>query len=82
MTHHAVDILQRWIAETVHAVAPEEAAKEAARLVTEFRAYAEDAGLNLEELEVDLGQDLLATMQEALIAAAEAEVDVLAPDEE
>ena len=77
MTHHAVDILNRWIAETVRAVPPEEAAEEAARLATEFRAYAGDAGLNLEELEVDLGQDLLATMHEALIAAAGTNVDVL-----
>lgn len=80
MTQHAVDILNRWIAETVHAVAPEDAAKEAARLVTEFTAYAEDAGLNIEELEVDLGQDLLATMKEALLAAGAEPDDLLAKE--
>jgi hypothetical protein len=81
MTQQAVDILNRWIAETVHAVAPEEAGKEAARLVAEFTAYAEDAGLNLEELEVDLGQDLLATMKEALAACGDESEDLLAEDE-
>ena len=82
MTQQAVDILNRWIAETVRAVPAEESGKEAARLVTEFTAYAEDAGLNLEELEVDLGQDLLATMKEALLAAAGADVDDLFADED
>jgi protein subunit release factor B len=82
MTQQAVDILNRWIAETVHAVAPEEAEKEAARLVAEFTAYAEDAGLNTEELEVDLGQDLLATMKEALLAASGTETGDLLADEE
>jgi hypothetical protein len=82
MTQHAVDILNTWIAETVHAVAAEEAGKEAARLVAEFTAYAEDAGLNLEELEVDLGQDLLATMKEALLVAGGAEEDDLLADQE
>jgi len=82
MTQQAVDILNRWIAETVHVVAPEEADKEAARLVAEFTAYADDAGLNLDELEVDLGQDLLATMKEALLAVAVAETGDLLADEE
>jgi hypothetical protein len=82
MTQQAIDILNRWIAETVHAVVPEEADKEAARLVAEFTAYAEDAGLNLEELEVDLGQDLLATMKEALLAACGTEEDDLLADDE
>ena len=45
MTQHAIDILNRWVAETVRPVPPAEAAKEAARLATEFTAYAEDAGL-------------------------------------
>lgn len=82
MTQQAVDILNRWIAETVHAVAPEETAKEAARLAAEFTAYAEDIGLNLEKLEVDLGQDLLATMNDALMAAAGSEAADLMADEE
>jgi hypothetical protein len=81
MTQHAMDILNRWVAETVRA-APEQIAKEAARLATEFTAYAEDAGLNMEELEVDIGEDILSYMRDALLAAADAESDGLLADEE
>lgn len=81
MTQHAIDILNRWIAETVRAVPPEETAKEAARLATEFTAYAEDAGLNVEELELDVGEDLTSYMTDALVAAADAEADGRLADE-
>jgi len=82
MTQQAVDILNRWIAETVHAVPAEEADKEAARLLTEFTAFAEDTGLNLEDLEVDLGLGLLPAMKEALLAASGAEAEDLLADKE
>ena len=81
MTQHAIDILNRWVAETVRSVPPAEAAKEAARLATEFTAYAEDAGLRVEQLELDIGEDILSFMTDALQAAADAESDgVLADD--
>ena len=81
MTQHAIDILNRWVAETVRPVPPAEAAKEAARLATEFTAYAEDAGLRIEQLELDIGEDIPSFMTDALQAAADAESDgVLADD--
>jgi hypothetical protein len=73
MTQQAVEILNRWIAETVRAVPEDQTAKEAARLAAEFSAYAEDAGLNLQDLELDVGEDLLGYMTDALLAAADAE---------
>ncbi len=82
MTQQAIDILTRWIAETVRPVPPGEIAKEAARLATEFTAYAEDAGLNVEDLELDVGEDLLGYMRDALQAAADAESDGILADEE
>jgi len=81
MTQHAIDILNRWVAETVRPVPPAEAAKEAARLATEFTAYAEDAGLRIEQLELDIGEDILSFLTDALQTAADAESDgVLADD--
>lgn len=82
MSQQAVDILNRWIADAVHAVPPADIPKEAARLAAEFTAYAEDAGLNLEELEVDLGEDLVAHMTDALEAATEAEAGGLLTGDE
>jgi len=82
MTQQAIDILNRWVAETVLAVPPEETAREAARLATEFTAYAEDAGLNVEDLETDVGLDILSFMRDALLAAADAEQDSLLADED
>lgn len=71
MTQHAIDILSRWIVETLKPVPPDQVEKEAARLAAEFSAYAEDAGLNVEELEVDLGEDLVSHMADALNAVAD-----------
>ena len=82
MTQQAIDILNRWITETVRAVPADQTAKEATRLATEFSAYAEDAGLNLEELEIDLGEDLVSHMTDALKAAADAEKGELVVDDE
>jgi hypothetical protein len=82
MTQQAIDILTRWIAETVRRVPPGEIAKEAARLAAEFTAYAEDAGLNIEDLELEVGEDLLSYMRDALQAAADAESDGIPADEE
>ncbi len=73
MSQHAVEILKRWIAEAVRAVPAEETAREAARLSVEFSAYAEDAGLKVQELELDIGQDLPSFMKDAIEAAREEE---------
>lgn len=72
MTQRAIDILNRWIEETVKPVPPDEISREAHRLANEFMAYAADAGLNVERLEIDLGEDLAARMTEALETAADA----------
>jgi hypothetical protein len=82
MSQQAVDILNRWMAEALQPVPRAEIPKEAARLAVEFSAYADDAGLNLEELQIDLGEDLVSHMAEALEAAAEAEAGSLLVDDE
>jgi hypothetical protein len=72
MTRGAVELLARWIAENIEAVPAEEQKSEIARLVTEFTAYARDAGLNsadLAELEEDIGEDLATHMKDALETA-------------
>ena len=81
MTQRAIDILNRWIADTVKPVPPEQTSREATRLANEFMAYATDAGLNVEKLEVDLGEDLVARMTEALETAADAESGHVLTDE-
>ena len=81
MTRHAVEILSRWTAEAIGAIAADDAGREAARLAAEFTAYAEDTGLNIEELENDLGEDLLSYMKDALEARAAATNDPLDGDE-
>jgi len=73
MTQRAIDILNSWIAETVRPVPPDELSREAHRLANEFMAYAADAGLKVETLEIDLGEDLVARMTEALETAADVE---------
>jgi hypothetical protein len=78
MTQQTIDILNRWIAETVRPVPPDQTDREAARLAAEFTAYAGDAGLKVEDIEFDVGEDLQSHMKEALEAAAEA--DTALPD--
>ena len=73
MTERAIDILNRWIADTVKPVPSEETPREADRLANEFMAYAADAGLNVEKLEVELGEKLVARMTAALETAADVE---------
>jgi len=73
MSQQAVDILSRWIAETLRAVPEDDIPKEAARLAAEFSAYAEDANVDIEDLEVDLGEDLISHMAEALRTLANEE---------
>lgn len=73
MSQRAIGILSRWVAETVRPVPAAERPKEAARLAAEFAAYAADAGLNLQKLEEDLGEDLPSFMSDALEAAEETE---------
>jgi hypothetical protein len=82
MSHRATEILNRWVAETVRPVPPQERAREAARLAVEFSAYATDAGLHLDLLEEDIGEDLTSYMRDALLAAADAEAEGPIADED
>lgn len=78
MTHQATELLAGWIAENVRAVPAEERENEAARLATEFVAYAKDAGLGgaeLKELEEDISEKLVDYMEDALEAAGVAAND-------
>jgi hypothetical protein len=75
MRKQSVDALSRWIAESVRAVPRDKARKEARRLTTEFAAYAADAGINVAELEEEIGQDIMSRMEEALESAEEAGAD-------
>ena len=77
MGQQAIDVLTRWIAETVHAVPADSLRKEADRLVTEFTAYATDAGISVERLEEDIGEDILSYMRSALEAASQDASDAL-----
>ena len=70
MSQRTLDILNRWIAETVKPVPAEEIPKEAKRLATEFTAFAADAGMNVEDLEIEISEDLETFMVDALKAAA------------
>lgn len=70
MSQRTLDILNRWIAETVKPVPAEEIPKESKRLATEFSAFAADAGMNLENLETEISEDLQTFMADALKAAA------------
>ena len=75
MSQRTIDLLNRWIAETVHPVPAAEVEKEAKRLATEFTAFAADAGLNVENLETEISEDLEAFMADALKAAAGTDTD-------
>jgi hypothetical protein len=73
MSKLALDSLSRWIAEWVHPVPAAAIPKEAARLAAEFTAYAKDAGISTEHIEDELGEDLAAYMEDALVEAAESD---------
>ena len=69
MTQDAVDLLTKWVAENVRPVPADAIRDEAARLATEFAAYARDAGLarsDIAELEEDVAEDLKGYMEDAL----------------
>lgn len=68
MSQRTIDLLNRWVAETVRPVPSADIGKEAKRLATEFSAFAADAGLNVENLETDISEDLEAFMADALRA--------------
>lgn len=70
MSQRTIDLLNRWVADTVRAVPTAEVEKEAKRLATEFSAFAADAGLNVENLETEISEDLETFMADALKAAA------------
>ena len=76
MAQGALDLLNHWVAENVHAVPAEDLKSEAARLAGEFTAYARDAGLgaaDLAELEEEIAETLESHMEEALKVAAASE---------
>lgn len=78
MTKDAVDLLTRWVAENVQPVPADAIKGEAARLATEFAAYARDAGLgrtDIAELEEDVAEDLKGYMEDALEALRDADDD-------
>ncbi len=75
MSKQAVDVLTRWIAESVRPVPEHAIGREATRLAAEFAAYAADAGIDTDRLEVEIGQEIVTRMQDALEAAAAAEAD-------
>jgi hypothetical protein len=77
MSERTLDILNRWVAETVHPVPADEIEKEAKRLATEFSAFAADAGVDMENLETEISEDLEAFMADALKAAAGTHDDLL-----
>ena len=70
MSQRTIDILNRWIADTVRPVPADEVEKEAKRLAAEFSAFAADAGMNIENLETEISEDLQTFMADALKAAA------------
>ena len=69
MSQRTIDILHRWMAETVRPVPPDDVPKEAKRLATEFSAFATDAGMDIENLETEISEDLETFMADALKAA-------------
>ncbi len=82
MAQAALDLLKRWMAETIRAVPEADIESEATRLAGEFTAYARDAGLSaadLAELEEDMAATLENRMEEALKAASEADGDSSTP---
>jgi hypothetical protein len=70
MSQRTLDILTHWVAENVRPVPPDEIEKEAKRLAAEFSAFAADAGVNIENLETEITEDLEAFMADALKAVA------------
>lgn len=81
MNNSPTDLLAQWIAENVCAVPAGRRESEARRLVVEFSAFAEDAGLNaadLAELEEEIGETLGSHMAEALDMAASRDDDASA----
>ncbi len=73
MNKQAIDALARWIAEWVRPVPSDSIRKEAERLATEFAAYAADAGIDLDRLEEEIGEDIVSRMEDALEEAAGAD---------
>jgi phage terminase Nu1 subunit (DNA packaging protein) len=71
MSKLAVDALMRWIAESVRPVPAGDRRKEAERLAAEFIAYAADAGIRVERLEEEIGEDLVSRMEDALEEVSE-----------
>lgn len=71
MSHRTVELLNRWVSDTIRPVPPDQTRREAERLAVEFTAFAADAGVNLERLEEDIGTDLVAYMVDALEALAQ-----------
>lgn len=80
MNHRAIEFLDRWEADHVHPVPPDQRPIEAQRLAKRCLDDANRAGLDQAALEVAAGGDLVANMLQAMAAAAARSIGP--PDEE
>ncbi len=82
MSNQAIQFLNHWVTEHVNAIPYPEHLAEAQRLAKECVADAEKAGISEQELEEDLGQDLVSELHDRLKARADDEVTRLASRDE
>jgi hypothetical protein len=78
MSNRAIQFLNHWATEHVNAIPYPEHLAEAQRLAKECVADAQKAGITGQELEEDLGQDLVSELRDRLNARADDEVTRLA----
>jgi hypothetical protein len=78
MSNRAIQFLNHWATEHVNAIPYPEHLAEAQRLAKECVADAQKAGISGQELEEDLGQDLVSELRDRLNSRADDEVTRLA----
>jgi hypothetical protein len=78
MSNRAIQFLNHWATEHVNAIPYPEHLAEAQRLAKECVADAQKAGITGQELEEDLGQDLVSELRDRLNSRADDEVTRLA----
>jgi hypothetical protein len=78
MRNRAIQFLNHWATEHVNAIPYPEHLAEAQRLAKECVADAQKAGISGQELEEDLGQDLVSELRDRLNSRADDEVTRLA----
>jgi hypothetical protein len=78
MSNRAIQFLNHWVTEHVNTMPYPEHLAEAQRLADECVADAKKAGISEQELEEDLGQDLVSELRDRLNARADDEVTRLA----